>query len=58
MQICMFNFMGADTQTLCLHGRPVNGQGFQNTKSGRQSGIFNKFDLSKSPSQSKLSYVN
>ena len=56
MQICMFNFMGADTQTLCLHGRPVTGQGFQNTKSGRQSCTFNKFDLSKS--QSKLSYVN
>ena len=32
----------------------ITGQGFQ-TLDDRQSGIFNKFDLSKNPNQSKLS---
>ena len=36
---------------------PVTGQGFQNTK-WPAACIFNKFDLSKNPNQSKLSYVD
>ena len=35
----------------------VTSQGFQNTKY-RQYSIFHKFDLSKNPSQSKLSHVD
>ena len=36
---------------------PVTGKGFQNTK-WPAACIFNKFDLSKNPNQSKLSYVD